>query len=52
MKHALGVKSYEKSQHEYRKTLTELFEAEKDEYLIKRSEVHVAEVEAAINLGT
>jgi hypothetical protein len=48
----LGVKSYEKSQHEYRKTLTELFEAEKDEYLIKRSEVHVAEVEAAINLGT
>jgi hypothetical protein len=42
-------KSYRQNNHEYQETLANLFEEEKDEYLIKRDEDHVAYVESVLN---
>ncbi len=42
-------KTYRQDNHEYQEALAEIFEEEKDEYLIKRNEEHVEYFEAVLN---
>jgi hypothetical protein len=42
-------KTYRQDYHEYQEALAEIFEEEKDEYLIKRNEEHVEYFEAVLN---